>query len=637
MSAIWGCINLSHNNVDNEILQTLEKPYHKKKIDKFFGHTEDNFCLGAGIQYFVEEAKSEAYPLKSQNAFIVADCILHNRDELVSLLGYSKSPIVDGDLLLLSYEKWGLECVKYLHGLYSFAIYDTAKNEVFLVADHTASRCLYYYYQNNLLFFSTLISPIKAASGLSEINDEYICETLAIPGYRLLHRGDITPYKNLYKVTAGSYVRISASGVTKIQYWTPSHSESLYKKLSTSDLGHTFLSKYKNAVKNSLRSSGEIGVELSSGLDSTSVAGIAAKELLSTGKNLYSYTLVPLPEFTPEAGYWVGDETKGVMYFCSMHDNIVPRFIDSKGTDSINRIDLLVQNFEIPFKAIQNTPASDILYNEAAAQNIKVMLNGGFGNLAVSYGSHGSIIYQLCISFHFREAIRLFYEYSNECHIIKKKYAPVLLKKMLAEPFLKTYTRVPKNELKNSFLDADKASKYHLNHLVRKWGYYEKGRFKSARTYHKLMYDTGMLTYMGEMDTKVSLEKGILLVDPTRDKDIIEFCMNIPYKSFVSNGIERWLIRGNLSEYVPVPLLKDYLHRGDQGADWIYRLHQNESEYVDKLKNVLLSPDISKYISKRKLTTLMSSLEHGLANMYDLDLAYTIYLFTVKSLLNQNY
>jgi asparagine synthase (glutamine-hydrolysing) len=78
------------------------------------------------------------------------------------------------------------------------------------------------------------------------------------------------------------------------------------------------------------------------------------------------------------------------------------------------------------------------------------------------------------------------------------------------------------------------------------------------------------------------------------DKRILELCLELPYKCFAWNGIERRLIREYLKDYVPDKIRKNVRFRGRQSADAVLRLDRFGVKNVVRLSE-LLSDKISKY------------------------------------------
>ena len=88
MSAIWGIISWDAPLPQN-IKEQMQLPFQKKcKIDRYSSVQKDTVFMGCGIQYLTDESLSEVLPYTSDSPdfFMTADCLLDNREELLSLL-----------------------------------------------------------------------------------------------------------------------------------------------------------------------------------------------------------------------------------------------------------------------------------------------------------------------------------------------------------------------------------------------------------------------------------------------------------------------------------------------------------------------------------------------------------------------
>jgi len=80
---------------------------------------------------------------------------------------------------------------------------------------------------------------------------------------------------------------------------------------------------------------------------------------------------------------------------------------------------------------------------------------------------------------------------------------------------------------------------------------------------------------------------GVDLRDPTADRRLIEFCLNIPTEQFISGGIPRSLIGRALADRLPPEVLSES-RRGYQGADWWEAAAAGREEmarWIDRLEN----------------------------------------------------
>src|SRR6202140_5271927 len=77
---------------------------------------------------------------------LVANGEIYNHRSLRERLGPSVNwrGTSDTETLLQGYARWGSDLVNHLKGMFAFAIYDTARNELFLARDRLGIKPLYY-------------------------------------------------------------------------------------------------------------------------------------------------------------------------------------------------------------------------------------------------------------------------------------------------------------------------------------------------------------------------------------------------------------------------------------------------------------------------------------------------------------
>lgn len=602
MSAIWGCINLKKEPLPETCSASMKIPFKDCKIDKFSEMSGEGFYMGAGIQYFVPEAEKEEFPIKVDSAYITADCLVDNREELCVQLGITDDNACDGRILTEAYKQWGRNCLCHLRGQFAFVVYERENGCVFLAADQAANRCLYYCLEEECLYFSTLMEPIKRMKKSLRWNRAYICETLAMPGLRLQMGMEETPYEGIYKIPAGYFCIVSTGGIKKVAYWNPIdfHKKRLFS--STEECGTIGREIAVQSVADALRTDGNVGIALSSGLDSSTVGGIAAEILKRNGKSIYSYTYTPLSDYQEKDKFAIADETDGVKLFGRMHDNLIMRFMDNADCDSVNHMKKMISILEMPYKAVQNMPLLFRLYEQAYQDGCRVLLNGHYGNVTLSYGNHVNAIYDSLLHGRIKEAYRQFVDFCNVNKIRKKSYGISLMLRYAREPFRCLAEKVSRRDVKESYVNPRFAGKYRIQSKISKMGFgAQTSQFVSLRKYRRMFYDRGDLTYLGEIATKMSLATGVLIRDPFQSVDILEFCADVPMEMFVHGGVERWLIRENMQEYVPDAILHNYGFRGKQSADWLFRLQKEADKNITVMKTECFHPVISPFLNTKKL------------------------------------
>ncbi|MCR5754658.1 MAG: hypothetical protein K6G30_07600, partial [Acetatifactor sp.] len=326
MSAIWGMLSLSNAKpLPSDIDNLMEHTYRNKcRIDRVEGLQSGNCYMGCGVQYFTREAVSEILPIydAERKLFFTADCILDNRAELFSKLADATLPsdTPDGTLMYHAYIKWGIDCVKHFRGLFALAVYDKKLDALYLAADQTSSRCVYYYQTEDSVIFSSLIEPIRRVYPALTHSESYLCDFLTIPGLMPNLISTETPWENLFLINPGTYLRFSKGQKQEICYWTPAEPLQDCHCRTASECGTYFRSLYQDCVACALRTDGNVGISLSSGLDSASVGALAADLLAAKGQKLYTYTYVPFEEPIADGPSGnVYDETEDVKKIVAMH------------------------------------------------------------------------------------------------------------------------------------------------------------------------------------------------------------------------------------------------------------------------------------------------------------------------------
>jgi asparagine synthase (glutamine-hydrolysing) len=177
----------------------------------------------------------------------------------------------DTETLLQGYARWGRDVVDHLKGMFAFAIYDAARDEVFFARDRLGIKPLYY---------TTDADGFRAASevrvlftdGPSGITGPSISGYLqwgACPERNLL-------YPNLHVLPAGHAMMIARDGEMKTWRYWPSRKAFVS---STDNLLRRVRDLIDQAVDEHLLSDVPVASFLSGGIDSSIVTAVAAQKL----------------------------------------------------------------------------------------------------------------------------------------------------------------------------------------------------------------------------------------------------------------------------------------------------------------------------------------------------------------------
>src|SRR3989344_3251366 len=202
---------------------------------------------------------------------IVFNGEIYNYRRLRKLLigkGYKFKTNSYTEVILRLYEEFGIESFNKLSGMFAFCIWDDTKNTIYLVRDHFGTKPLYIYEDDQKLIFS---SELKGILSLPEIDTTL--DILGLQDY-LTFRYTLAPYtifKKIKRLESGSYLEIKGANSAQYRYWDISYQEA-YPYISLKNAKEQLVEKMKKSVTSQLMGEVPIGILLSGGIDSSSIA-----------------------------------------------------------------------------------------------------------------------------------------------------------------------------------------------------------------------------------------------------------------------------------------------------------------------------------------------------------------------------
>ncbi|MCX6796388.1 MAG: asparagine synthase (glutamine-hydrolyzing) [Candidatus Falkowbacteria bacterium] len=181
----------------------------------------------------------------------------------------------DAEVIIYLYKKYGVDCLKYLRGMFAFAIWDSEQQLLFLARDPLGKKPLKYYYDDNCFIFASELKAIlvndevKKEPDFSAIDEYLTYKYVPCPK---------TGFKNIYKLPPASYLIVKANGELIVKkYWDLDFSQKL--DLSEEQWQEKIINKLIEATRLRLISDVPLGVHLSGGIDSGLITAIIAKDL----------------------------------------------------------------------------------------------------------------------------------------------------------------------------------------------------------------------------------------------------------------------------------------------------------------------------------------------------------------------
>lgn len=638
MSAIWGAIDLGGKRITDSVIQALKKPFEKCVIDRIEEQMVSNCYMGCGIQYFTEEAKQEKLPICNQDKTVLftADVILDNRKELFKELNipFKEQQMPDGELQFRMHDQYKKKALDKMLGAYAYAYYDKKKDEVSLVVDAVGNRCVYYMVQHGVVYFSSLMESLMNVSEDVQISGEWMGDFLGLEGMAMFTDTFSTPLKDVFRVAPGEIVTITKEGISKETYWNPKDYIGKIKYSSDEEYKKEFLKLYNEAVTCTLRTKEPISILLSGGLDSTSVACLAAEELKKQGRKLYSYTAVPMKGYVSEHQQrFVVDESEDVLKTKEFLGNLECDFIDLEQTDLWEKRKEECFNLEMPYKSFENLLWIEEALKRAYKKSSRMLLVGDLGNSTVSYGNQELYLQTLLKRGSYIRFYKELNMYRDYFKFSRKKVVKILLKDCYGKDTSKILV-----DYENSYLSEEGRRKYNCDsRLSKREELYHASRknFYNDRVFAS---DPVGLRQIGELETKYSLRTGVIERDPTKDKRIFEFCLGIPMEQYDKEGKMRRLITCYMKDILPEHVL-NLRRRGMQSADIKYRMSKNWSRRREEWIHVYRDNIQSDIVDcKRAINNLEQNVDNKNMSIFDVSRhMYTISCLEYMNQIKRNY
>jgi asparagine synthase (glutamine-hydrolysing) len=280
MSAIGAIFNFHQRPFTENDLRDLTALWQAlRKWGPDGGRIVTTDSLGLCYQAFDtnREARLEEQPLVARDGRVLAaDVRIDNREELFAAThDVLAGGVTDVDYLMAAHSRWGAKFPFHVVGEYALALYDPRERKLFLYRDHVGARPLYFHRNNDRLIVSSQLAPLVDLFGISrDLDEEYVAGCMS-RGPRV----GLTPYRRIQAVKPAHMLTVTDSGrVTEERYWQLEPGREIRFR-TDEEYEEAFRYYVRQAVQAPLRTDRPVMIELSGGLDSSTVACVAAESI----------------------------------------------------------------------------------------------------------------------------------------------------------------------------------------------------------------------------------------------------------------------------------------------------------------------------------------------------------------------
>jgi asparagine synthase (glutamine-hydrolysing) len=543
MSAIFGIINLNGAPVDPKTVNDLKAALVHRGADGIPTKIQGNIGFGqAKFNVWWHDVGTQG-PIQYKHWLLVCTSRLDNRLELGQTLGVERErldQIADGELILLGFERWGAEVFSRLRGDFSLVIWDTLLRKAYCAIDFAGVRPLFFVQTPSQFIFSTeLQALVRLPVVPKRLNEEKLISFL------LLARDDSyqkqTFFKDIESILPGRFLVVEAGKQKEVHYYVKRPAKNSLRFQSEEECAEAFREVLHQAVSARIRTRGEVGISLSGGLDSSTIACLAAPQLNSQGKTLWSASSV-LPNGHPGIEE---DERPYITEVIRQELNIKPGFIVPGPESVFDAIRVATPQVESPINGFFY--ADRAIASHFQKKGVSVMLSGYGGDGAASYS--GPVLPAMLASgdwsglwtFIGQRARR---EHCSRWAITRRE----LIRPFFPSSWIRGYQRLrgeepfPRDALAPIIPNTEK------QRIKRKVA---SSLFRSKWDVTYTLWNASTYWFPFREQDVVGGRYQFQPVYPLLDQEVVEFLLQIPPRFLQMRGQRRGLIRGAMQGILP--------------------------------------------------------------------------------------
>ena len=377
MCGIAGIIAQTEGNVEVHTESTLVRKmirsigHRGPDGEAYWNSTDGRTFFGHRRLAIIDTSPAGTQPMHFAGRFtIVYNGELYNFIELRSELreaGYDFHTQSDTEVILAAYDCYGEACVERFDGMFAFAIWDDQAKRLYLARDRFGEKPLYFTWSAEGKFiFASEMKALWAAGIPAEMDESQVLLFTATGNTGFPLQNSSTFYKDIRQVPAAHYLTMQCTVQENAEpemyrYWDIDKTAT--SRMTPEEAMVKLDELLSRSVRQRLRSDVPVGLSLSGGVDSSSLAALAKR---ISGTSLESFS-AGFPGFEKDETEFIDEVSR---YLGTANHRINPDH------------SILAEDFErMMYHQEQPVGSASVLvqykvYQLAANAGIKVLLDG---------------------------------------------------------------------------------------------------------------------------------------------------------------------------------------------------------------------------------------------------------------------
>jgi asparagine synthase (glutamine-hydrolysing) len=581
MCGIAGFVETAHRGIHDATIRKMADAISHRGPDGH-GYYQDEWAALGHRRLSIIDLAAGHQPMtnESGNLWIVYNGEIFNHVALRGQLekaGHRYASHCDTETILHAWEQYGEDCVSHFRGMFSFAIWDKTRRQLFCARDRLGKKPFYYFWNGRTFAFASEIKALFAHPSISPA-----LRVSALPEYLTFGYGsdEETMFEGIRKLMPGHTLLLDLNGEPRIrQYWdvpTPDAGQN-------SGTDREWISETRRRVEESvemrLMSDVPLGMFLSGGVDSSAIAAMIRRMTSGPVKTFsVGYGEAPYSElsYAAEVARLIGTDHHEVVVGMDDFFSALPR---------------LIWHEDEPIA----WPSSVSLHfvSQLAANEVKVVLTGeGSDELFGGYSRYAWTRLNLRLLSAYQAVTPAFLRRFLRSQIATSRLLTRDVRRKLGHSFLGREESIESLYIDNFYSPFSGAERTEL--LGRATG----GEFDNFLGYWNRRADGSLLQRMLYADQKTYLVELLMKQDqmsmsasiesrvPFLDHTLVEFAMSIPDRLKIRGKVQKCIFKEAVADLLPASII----HRTKMGFPTPLRQWLRNPRALPLLQS-LLEPD----------------------------------------------